>query len=43
MGCALFYKICQDLETETEKVFLGVPTTIEYKVVMEIMIREIEK
>ncbi len=31
MGCVLFYKGCQELETETEteKVFLGVPNTIE--------------
>ena len=28
MGCALFFKGCQKLETETEKVFLGVPNTI---------------
>ena len=43
IGCTLFYKGCQEVETETEKVFLGIPNTIECEVVQEIMTDELTK
>ena len=41
MGCTLFYKGCQEVSTETEKVFLGIPNTIECEVVEKIMVEEL--
>ncbi len=43
MCCILFYKVCQELEMETEKVFLGVPTTTECKVLETNMTQKLMK
>ena len=43
MGCTLFYKGCQEVATETEKVFLGIPNTIECEVIEKIMVKELTR
>jgi hypothetical protein len=42
MGCAIFYKMCQEGDTVTTQILVGVPKTIEKEIIKQTMDEELK-
>jgi hypothetical protein len=43
MGCTIFYKKCQEMDTVTSQVLIGVPNTIEEEIIKQTMDKELKR
>jgi hypothetical protein len=42
MGCAIYYKECQEVDTVTSQILIGVPNTIEEKIIKQTLDKELK-
>jgi hypothetical protein len=42
MGCAIFYKQCQEVDTVTSQILISMPTTIEEDIIKQTMDKELK-
>jgi hypothetical protein len=43
MGCTIFYKECQEVDTVTSQVLIGVPNTIKEEIIKQMMDKELTR
>jgi hypothetical protein len=43
MGCAIFYKRCQEVDTVTSQILIGAPKTIEEEIIKQMMDKELQR
>ncbi len=43
MGCTIFYKKCQEVDTVTLQILIGAPNTIEEDIIKQTMDEELKK
>jgi hypothetical protein len=42
MGCAIFYKKCQEVDTVTSQILIGMPNTIEEEIIKQMLDDELK-
>jgi hypothetical protein len=42
MGCAIFYKKCQEVDTETSQILISASNTIEEDIIKQTMVKELK-
>jgi hypothetical protein len=42
MGCAMYYKKCQEVDTVTSQILIGVPNTIEEEIIKQTLDKELK-
>jgi hypothetical protein len=42
MGCVIFYKKCQEVDTVTSQILIGAPNTIEEDIIKQMMDKELK-